>query len=99
MLYEINTLPWEFSATKYHKMVSLALWTGETEASSSIFAVILGSLLLVILATGLFVTSYRFLFSHKLGKHVDSASSTSMLDQEPLIGAGKQPKSSYGASH
>jgi hypothetical protein len=98
MLYEINTLPWEFSETKYHKMVSLALWNGEIEPSSTILAFTIGSLLLVILAAGLFVTSYRFLFSQTLVKDVDPASSTP-LDKEPLIGAGKHSGGKYGASN
>jgi hypothetical protein len=97
MLYEINTLPWEFSETKYHKMVSLALWNGGIGSSSTIFVFTFGSLLLVILAAGLFVTSYRFLFSQTLAKNDDSTSSTP-LDEEPLIGARKQPGGKYGAS-
>lgn len=99
MLYEINTLPWEFSEKKYHKMVSLALWNGDIEDLSTICALLLGCLLLAISVAGLFVTSYRFLFLRKCTKKAVDSISSVLSDQEPLIGARKHRNGGYGASH
>ena len=95
MLYEINTLPWDFKKKSLHKLLSLeALADDNFELDNS--ELVLGALLLVVLVVGM-VSSLRIIVLRQVATRAARVTDFLPSETTALTRVASQRQESYGA--